>query len=283
MNSSPPDTQKNGSYEVEQEFVRKEGEIPSRWAGVEKQGLPLRRPQGYEFLSWLGFPQQILKITGVQVLPRSTQETSGGAEKYVPGCEAGRVSGGCAAVDGCSPSRRLSRTHLRIAPPTGKAAGIFTITPGVLIPQHFKHRMPTGPEKTFKYNQVLEAGGHWCDMQSVHSSYRRPPGVTSRVGQGMLQEALRAPALVPRTHTFKPAPLSHVSGVHFNSISPGFNWLPHRCTGPGPSSGLGQDETQHVPGTCDRPGPVQISSPGSTQDCPVMHTIPPPPILPTCT
>lgn len=150
------------------------------------------------------FPQQILKITGVQVLPRSTQETSEGAEKYVPGCEAGRVSGGCAAVDGCSPSRRLSRTHLRIAPPTGKAAGIFTITPGVLIPQHFKHRMLTGPEKTFKYNQVLEAGGHWCDMQSVHSSYRRPPGVTSRVGQGMLQEALRAPALVPRTHTFKP-------------------------------------------------------------------------------
>lgn len=199
------------------------------------------------------------------------------------GTEAGRVSGGCAAVDGCSPSRRLSRTHLRIAPPTGKAAGIFTITPGVLIPQHFKHRMPTGPEKTFKYNQVLEAGGHWCDMQSVHSSYRRPPGVTSRVGQGMLQEALRAPALVPRTHTFKPSPLSHVSGVHFNSISPGFNWLPHRCTGPGPGSGLGQDETQHVPGTCDRPGPVQISSPGSTQDCPVMHTIPPPPILPTCT
>lgn len=96
----------------------------------------------------------------------------------------------------------------------------------------------------------------------------------------MLQEALRAPALVPRTHTFKPSPLSQVSGVHFNSISPGFNWLPHRCTGPGPGSGLGQDETQHVPGTCDRPGPVQISSPGSTQDCPVMHTIPPPRFYP---
>lgn len=127
IESFPSQThKKNGSREVEQELVRKEGEIPSRWAGVEKQGLPLRRPQGYEFLSWLGFPQQILKITGVQVLPGSTQETSEGAEKYVPGCEAGRVSGRCAAVDGCSPSGRLSRTHLRIAPPTGKAAGIFT-------------------------------------------------------------------------------------------------------------------------------------------------------------